>query len=449
MARLVQEHAFGRRKLDKLVLQNGLTVIVLCDASAPVVSVHVWYRVGSRHERPGKTGIAHLFEHLMFNQTEHLAAGEFDRLMEAAGGDTNAATWVDWTFYRDSLPASQLDLALRLEADRMQYLTLDEHQVESEREVVANERRYRVDDDVEGFLGERLFALAFEGHPYGWPTIGWMEDIHALTIEDCLSPHVDPAKIDDHGDYIFVVVQALGEYRPERELEPLEVDFYLGPNYVVSCHRQPLAAIEHFRGRCQRDERLLQHTADWLLHGLLDGLVDEFLPVVDAMDEALDQLEETVLRRPDGRSLQQILLLKRNTLRLRRATTPQRDIMNRLSRGEFPHLIRPEAAIYYRDIYDHLVRVEYLVEALRDLADGALNTYLSVLSNRMNEIMKVLTAAATVFLPLTLISGIYGMNFAEGVVPPFDADWGFGLIVGLMATLAAGLLSYFRWRRWI
>jgi zinc protease len=168
-------------------LQNGLEVLLLRDAAAPVVAYQTWYRVGSRHEMPGRTGLAHLFEHLMFNQTEHLAAGEFDRRMEAVGGETNAATWVDWTFYKDNLPAAQLELAVTLEADRMHCLTLTERQVESEREVVASERRLRVEDDVDGFLSEELFRRAFTRHPYHWPTIGWMEDIMAITPADCVA----------------------------------------------------------------------------------------------------------------------------------------------------------------------------------------------------------------------------------------------------------------------
>jgi magnesium transporter len=275
-------------------------------------------------------------------------------------------------------------------------------------------------------------------------------EFHDLTIEDCLSPHVDPAKIDDHGRYLFIVVQSVGEFALDAELRAREVEFYLGPNYVVSCHREPLAAVERFEALCEADEYVLTHRADWLLHGLLDALVDEFLPVVDAVDDTIDSLEESVLRSPDGRVLQQIMMVKRNALRLRRAVTPQRDIMARLSRGEYPDLIREESAIYYRDIYDHLVRVEYLIEALRDLADGALSTYLSVVSNRVNEVMKVLTAAATVFLPLTLISGIYGMNFTSGGVwPPFESDWGFGVVVGGMVAIAVCLLAYFRLRRWV
>jgi magnesium transporter len=272
---------------------------------------------------------------------------------------------------------------------------------------------------------------------------------HHLTIEDCLSPHVDPAKVDDHGDYLFVVVQAVSDFHPDRKLMESEVDFYLGPNYVVSCHREPIPAIEHYHERSRQDEYVLSHTADWLLHGLLDALVDEYLPVVDALDDTIDRLEEAVLHRPDRHLLQQIMMVKRNTLRLRRAATPQRDMMNRLSRGEYPKLIREETAIYYRDIYDHLVRVEYLIEALRDLADGALNTYLSVVSNRLNEVMKVLTVAVVPLTVGTLISGIFGMNLTAGFWPPSDSEWGFGAVVAFMVVVAVLTLAYFRYRRWV
>jgi len=272
---------------------------------------------------------------------------------------------------------------------------------------------------------------------------------HELTIEDCVSPRVDPARIDDYQDYLFLIVQALTAYDSERELVPVEVDFYLGRNYVVSCHREPIAAIEHFRERCRRDERLLRRTPDWVLHGLIDAIVDEYLPIVDAVDETIDTLEEQILERPDTKLMRHIMLAKRNALHIRRATVPQREIMQRLSRGEFSEFIRTDVAIYYRDIFDHLTRIDYLIEAVRDLADGALNTYLSVISNRLNQIMKVLTAAATVFLPLTLISGIYGMNFTQNQFPSFHDPWGFAAVVGSMFALAAGLLAFFRWRNWI
>ncbi len=165
-------------------LDNGLGVIVVVDKTAPIVSYQTWYRVGSRHEEVGKTGLAHLFEHLMFAQTETLAPGEFDRVVERTGGESNAATWVDWTQYRLSLPAADLPLAVRLESERMSRLLLTAETVEPERDVVTNERRERVEDDVDGWLDEQLMSTAFEVHPYRWPTIGWMADIRAVGLDD-------------------------------------------------------------------------------------------------------------------------------------------------------------------------------------------------------------------------------------------------------------------------
>jgi zinc protease len=168
-------------------LGNGLRVLVLVDRSAPVMSYHTWFRVGSRHEKPGKTGLAHLFEHLMFNESEGVKAGEFDRKLEENGAESNAATWFDWTYYYESLPKDRFGLAVKLESNRMARLVLREPQVVSEKEVVANERRMRVDDDVEGIANEMLYKTAFTKHPYHWPTIGWMVDIEGFTPEDCVA----------------------------------------------------------------------------------------------------------------------------------------------------------------------------------------------------------------------------------------------------------------------
>ncbi len=165
-------------------LDNGLKVITAIDRRAPIVALQTWFRVGSRHERPGATGMAHLFEHLLFGQTTQLPPGEYDRLVERTGGESNAATWVDWTYYRLSLPSRDLPLGIRLESDRMQNLVLEHDPVEVERGVVTNERRECVEDDVDGWLGEQLMAQAFTAHPYRWPTIGWMEDIRALALPE-------------------------------------------------------------------------------------------------------------------------------------------------------------------------------------------------------------------------------------------------------------------------
>ena len=167
-------------------LDNGLKVILVRDPSAPVFAYQTWFAVGSRHEREGITGIAHLFEHLMFNQTENHPPGEFDRLHRDGGrrhqrGHLGRLDLLP----RQSAARPSSTLAVELEADRMAHLTLGEKQVESEREVVANERRFRVEDDVDGFLNEELYKAAFTTHPYHWPTIGWMRDIEAISIDDC------------------------------------------------------------------------------------------------------------------------------------------------------------------------------------------------------------------------------------------------------------------------
>ncbi|HET9929056.1 MAG TPA: pitrilysin family protein [Polyangiaceae bacterium] len=182
----VETIAFGPSlKLERFRLKNGLMILLCEDHSAPVVAYHTWFRVGSRHEHEGKTGLAHLFEHLMFNEVEGRPAGEFDRLLEEAGSEVNASTWLDWTQYNAATPRDQLPLVIQLEAERMSRLVLREPQVTSEKEVVANERRYRVEDDVEGAVSEVLWSTAFKSHAYKWPTIGWMADIEGFTTEDC------------------------------------------------------------------------------------------------------------------------------------------------------------------------------------------------------------------------------------------------------------------------
>jgi zinc protease len=172
-------------RVERFVLGNGLTVLVLADPTAPVVCVQTWFGVGSRHERLKKTGISHLFEHLMFGATETHQMGAFDRMLEEEGAETNAATFLDWTYYHTNAPRDALPLTLHLEADRMGRLVLNDPEVAREKEVVMNERRQRVEDDVEGAVNERLYKEAFHQHGYGWPTIGWMEDIAGMTTEDC------------------------------------------------------------------------------------------------------------------------------------------------------------------------------------------------------------------------------------------------------------------------
>jgi zinc protease len=188
MTKLLRRMPFGRSErlvVSQHELDNGLAVLLLSDHVAPVVAYQTWLRVGSAYEDPEKTGLAHLFEHLMFNETENLPPGVFDRKLEELGVQNNAATWLDWTYYHELLPSEALSVVMELEAERLARLKVQEPQVNTEREVVANERRLRVDDDVTGAMSELLHSKAFTAHSYRWPTIGWMPHILGFTLADC------------------------------------------------------------------------------------------------------------------------------------------------------------------------------------------------------------------------------------------------------------------------
>ncbi len=270
---------------------------------------------------------------------------------------------------------------------------------------------------------------------------------HPLTIEDCLNRHIDPPKVDDYGGYLFVIVQALDFWAPSESIAVTELDLYVGPNYLVSFHQRPLSAVSHVMDGVAKGAPTPGRGADWLTHALLDALVDQLLPVVEAIDEEISALEDEALGRPTQRVVQRMTTLKRNVLRLRRLVAPQRDVVNRLSRGDYARLVRPETSMHFRDVYDHLVRVESMVEGLRDLGDSVISSYLSTINNRMNEIMKALSIVGTIFLPLTLVASVFGTNFA-----PTYEDWGWpgflAMSASMLVTIAA-LLWWFRRRRWL
>jgi magnesium transporter len=269
---------------------------------------------------------------------------------------------------------------------------------------------------------------------------------HHLTIDDCFNTHVDPAKLDDYGDYLFIIAQAVSTRDGGKRLETTELDLYLGRNFVVSFHNEPLPFVQEIRQRCEESGPDMARGADFLAHSLLDQLVDDYQPIVELLDDQLEHVEEQVLAEPHASFLEEILLLKRNVQRLRRTLIPQRDVVNRIARGEFPRLVREESYMYFRDVYDHIVRVAELVESVRDLADGVLNSYLSSINNRMNEVMKTLSVVASILLPLTFIASIYGMNYEN--MPELGWEYGYYWILGVMALVAAGLVVFFRLRRW-
>lgn len=271
---------------------------------------------------------------------------------------------------------------------------------------------------------------------------------HPLAIEDCFNHRVDTPKIDDYGSYLFIVAQSVQFAQTDHILSLNELDIFVGKNFVVTVQaKQEMPLVDKLYEEAQANPHLMARGADFLAHSILDVMVDQLLPAVEDMDEELDRLERLILDRPERRFLSGVMRLKRETLLLRRSILPQRDIVNRLSRGEFPDLIRQEALIFYRDIYDHIVRVESLLEGLRDIADGALNSYLSAVNNRMSEIMKAMSIVAVIFLPLNLLASLYGTNLDYS---PFGVSFDpgfFGLVVA-MFFVAGTMVLYFRRRGW-
>jgi magnesium transporter len=270
--------------------------------------------------------------------------------------------------------------------------------------------------------------------------------LHPLAVEDCLSPDIHSPKIDDFGDYLFLIVHGIN-YAAESEIvETAELAIFIGPNFMVSNHNYPMYSVEAVRRGVEDDGRLMKRGANFLAHSLIDTLIDNILPTVDKMTELSESIEEEAIRIPHQTTLEAILKLKRSTLRIHRIIAPQREVLNRLSRGEFP-LIKREAQIFYRDIYDHLVRIEDLNQSIRDGADNALASYLSSVANRQNETMKVLSMVATIFLPLTLLAGIYGMNFEY--MPELTWHWGYFAVLGVIAFVIIGAIWWFWARNWI
>jgi len=232
---------------------------------------------------------------------------------------------------------------------------------------------------------------------------------HPLAVEDALVETHLP-KIDDWDEYIYLVLYGVDFDQAKLGVDSHEVDVFLGPNYLVTHHTEPIAAIERLRSICQRDARRLQRGTDYLLFELADTIVADFMPCLDALDETANDLEDEVFNNPTRETLPRIFTLKRSAIQLRRILSPQREVLNRLARDEY-RVIDAKERIYFRGVYDHLVRLHDINEGLRDLIGGALDIYLSATSNRLNEVMRVLTMVTVLGLPLTFLTGFFGMNF--------------------------------------
>jgi magnesium transporter len=277
--------------------------------------------------------------------------------------------------------------------------------------------------------------------------LGEIFEFHPLALEDSAHFGQRP-KLDEYGDYVFLVFYGASR-QPERDRGALrEVHMYISGQYLVTIHPDPLPPLDEQRRRL--DGQVL-HSEQFVIYRVVDALTDSFFPILSDMDDEIDELEASVLAAPDEQQLERLFGLKRQLVAMRKVVAPQRDLFARSvdDIAELPGLQLDERD-YFRDVYDHLIRISDLIDSYRDLLSGATDLYLSTVSNRQNDVMKQLTVIATIFLPLGFITGFFGQNFSYLVVHLITGAWAFWVLgVGSMVATCVCLLLYFHRKGWV
>jgi magnesium transporter len=269
---------------------------------------------------------------------------------------------------------------------------------------------------------------------------------HPLAIEDCLTPEHQP-KIEDFGPYLFLIFRGVDLEPPADHFETIKLAAFLGPNYLITYHRRPMRSVAAVRTKYAHDEKGdLFRGVDYLLYEILDHMIEFYFPVLERIEEDIEAVEDRIFTADDENTLDAILGLKRRVLEIKRALTPHRELFGRIARNEFEE-ITPQAVVFYRDLYDSTYRLAEVADSYRDVLSGTLDAHISMISHRLNEVMKVLTIFSTIMLPLTFIAGVYGMNF--DFMPELHWRYGYFLVWGIMLAVTGGMLVYFRRRRWI
>jgi len=276
--------------------------------------------------------------------------------------------------------------------------------------------------------------------------IGGHFGLHPLILEDIMTTAQRP-KMEDMGEYIFIVLRMLSCEGKKKAVLSEQVSIVLGSNFVISFQESVGDVFDPVRERIRTGKgRLRKMGTDFLAYALIDSVVDNYFVVLEKLGENIEFVEEELVRDPGRRTLQEIHILKREMIYLRKSVWPLREVISRLERAESA-LIKESTGIFLRDVYDHTIQVVDTVETYRDMLSGMLDMYLSSVSNRMNEVMKILTIIATIFIPLTFIVGIYGMNFRY--MPELGWRWGYFAVLGLMAGIGVFMLIYFRRKKWL
>ena len=276
--------------------------------------------------------------------------------------------------------------------------------------------------------------------------IGKQFKIHLLVLEDILNTGQRP-KYDDFDDYIFVVLKMLYYDAENSEIAVEQVSLIIGENYVISFQEKEGDVFNPIRDRIRSAKgRIRKMKADYLAYALLDAVVDNYFLILEKIGDKVEHMEEELVENPTPHILQTVHNLKRETLYLRKFIWPLREVISNLERGE-SSLINDSTRIYLRDVYDHTIQVIDTVETLRDMISGILDIYLSSLSNRMNEVMKTLTIFAAIFIPLTFIAGLYGMNFEY--MPELKIRWAYPALLGVMFVIGISFVIYFKKKKWL
>jgi magnesium transporter len=269
---------------------------------------------------------------------------------------------------------------------------------------------------------------------------------HPLAIEDCLA-EVHHPKLDDYDAYIFVIVHGMRFDAPTDQFITRELDIFLGPNYLVTHHNGPMRSIGAIRDQCNKDiENAFPKGCDFLLHHVLDQLFDHYFPSLDSLEDKIQLVQVEVFECPTKETLDRIFALKKDLMQLRKLCVPQREIVNRLARSDLK-VITPRATAYFRDIYDNLYRIVEAATSYNDMAASTMEAYLSSVSNRLNETMKRLTVIGAIMAALTVITGIYGMNFEH--IPELHWRYGYLFVWFLMIGVTGGLYWFFRKKQWM
>ncbi len=276
--------------------------------------------------------------------------------------------------------------------------------------------------------------------------IGNHFNIHPLVLEDIVNTGQRP-KMEDFVDYIFIVLKMLYYDEKANETKAEQISLILGSNFVVSFQESKGDVFDPIRDRIRSDRgRVRKMGADYLAYALIDAIVDNYFTILEKLGEKIEGIEDELVTNPASETLQTIHSLKKEMIILRKSVWPLREVISRLERWESP-LIKKSLEIYLRDVYDHTIQVIDAIETFRDMLSGMLDIYLSSVSNRMNEVMKVLTIIATIFIPLTLIAGIYGMNFRY--MPELESRWSYPIVYLIMFAVGVLMVIYFRRKKWL